>query len=305
MLRVVLLIVAVVAGGAAAWIGFRMKGEPAPVITVVQPELPAAMPEVLVAAAGLGIGQALNKDNMRWQSWPQSAIVPGYIVRSLRPEALDTLTNSFVRSRMSSGEPIRDEKLVPTNAGFLSTLLPAGKRAVAVRISVESSAGGFVLPNDRVDVLLTTASAGKADHSTRAILRNVPVLAIDQAVDDRIPEEKSKGKGKVAAIGKTATLELEPPQVEILVAGEATGTLSLALRSAADNAERAPPTRLQSSQSVRRFKVGSIDVVEIVTSKTAVETPGTHKALGPSWTPGQVAPVKQQARQNPSGGVLQ
>jgi pilus assembly protein CpaB len=270
VLRVVLLIVAVVAGGAAAWIGFHMRGEPAPVAAVVQPEIPVAMPEVLVAAADLGLGQALSKDNMRWQSWPQSAIVPGYIVRTARPDAFETLTNSFVRSRMVSGEPIRDEKLIPSNAGFLSTLLPSGKRAVAVRISVESSAGGFVLPNDRVDVLLTTTSAGKTDHATRAILRNVPILAIDQAVDDRSPEDKAKGKGKVAAIGKTATLELEPSQVEILVAGEATGTLSLALRSAADNAERAPPTRLQSTQSVRRFKAGSIDVVEIVTSRTPV-----------------------------------
>ena len=166
MLRIALLIVALAAGGAAAWVAFNMGGEPVPGATITEPATPVALQDVLVAAVDLGLGQTLTKDNMRWQSWPESALTPGYIVRSARPNALETLANSLVRGRMSAGEPIRTENLVPANAGFLSTLLPPGKRAVAVRISAESSAGGFVLPNDRVDVLLTVASAGKGEHST-------------------------------------------------------------------------------------------------------------------------------------------
>jgi pilus assembly protein CpaB len=179
-----------------------------------------------------------------------------------------------------------------------------GKRAVAVRISAENSVGGFVLPNDRVDVLLTIAPSGKSEHFTRTILRNVPVLAIDQTVDDRINNEKSRGNAVV--IGKTATLELDPSQVEILVSSEATGTISLALRSAADIAERPPLTHLPNRKSVRRVKIGSIEIVELVPSEGAAEIVGPRKILGPAWAPGQVEPNDlQRTQQNSSGVALQ
>jgi pilus assembly protein CpaB len=181
-------------------------------------------------------------------------------------------------------------------------MLPSGKRAVAVRISADSSAGGFILPNDRVDVLLTTGTPGKSENFTRTILRNVPVLAIDQAIDDQTKNEK---RGNPVVIGKTATLELDPSQVEILIASQATGGISLALRSVADIAETPPPTHLQNSQSVRRFRIGSIDVVEVVTAKKSVELAGSRKILGPAWAPGQVTPNNQQQaqQQSPGGGV--
>ena len=300
MLRIVLLIVALAAGGAAAWVAFHMGGEPAPGATITEPATPVALQDVLVAAVDLGLGQTLTKDNMRWQSWPESALTPGYIVRSAQPNALETLANSLVRGRMSAGEPIRTENLVPVNAGFLSTLLPPGKRAVAVRISAESSAGGFVLPNDRVDVLLTVASAGKGEHSTSTILRNVPVLAIDQTVDGKSKDEKDerddKNKSKAGVVGKTATLELDPSQVEILAAGDASGTISLALRSASDNAEGpppppGPPEPIPSTQTIRRVKSGSIEIVEIVTSPS----PATTTAPATGTAPGRLQEVRKAA----------
>jgi pilus assembly protein CpaB len=306
MLRIALLIVALAAGGAAAWVAFNMRGEPAPTATVTEPAAPAAMQDVLVASVDLGLGQALSKENMRWQSWPEGSLSPGYIVRSARPNALETLANSLVRDRMSAGEPIRTEKLVPANAGFLSTLLPPGKRAVAVRISAESSAGGFVLPNDRVDVLLTAATDGKGEHLTRTILRNVPVLAIDQTIDaqgkDEKDEKDEKNKSKAGVIGKTATLELDPSQVEILAAGEATGTISLALRSAADNAEGPPPLPLPpepppSTQTIKRFKSGSIEIVEIVTSPPPAPAARTapRKPFEVKRAPGRLQEVRKDA----------
>jgi pilus assembly protein CpaB len=306
MLRIALLIVALAAGGAAAWVAFHMGGEPVPGATITEPATPVALQDVLVAAVDLGLGQTLTKDNMRWQSWPESALTPGYIVRSARPNALDTLANSLVRGRMSAGEPIRTENLVPANAGFLSTLLPPGKRAVAVRISAESSAGGFVLPNDRVDVLLTVASAGKGEHSTSTILWNIPVLAIDQTVDGRSKDEKDekddKNKSKAGVVGKTATLELDPPQAEILAAGEASGTISLALRSASDNAEGPPPGPLPpepipSTQTIRRVKSGSIEVIEIVTSPSAAATtaPAPAQTSAPTQAPRRLQEVRKAA----------
>jgi len=238
MFRFIILTVALVAGGGAAWIAWTMRSEaPAPVVAQVAPV--AAMRDVLVAATDIGPGQALTKESMRWQPWPESAAQPGYISRSTRPEAMTSLLGLVVRGSVVAGEPIRDEKLGSVNSGLLSSMLPPGKRAVAVRITAANTAGGFILPNDRVDVLHTVGSTdkpeGQKDYSTRTILSNITVLAIDQTLDDKIKDDK--GKAKPIAIGKTATLLLDPRQAEALTAAEAAGTLSLALRSTADNAE--------------------------------------------------------------------
>jgi pilus assembly protein CpaB len=302
MLRIALLIFALAAGGAAAWVVVLMRSEPAPVTNVIQEPLTR---DVLVATADLGSGATLIKENMGWQSWPESSLSSAYITRSARPDALETLANSYVRNRMSSGEPIRDENLLPATGGFLSTLLSSGKRAVGVRITAESTAGGFILPNDRVDVLLTVALQGQSEHFTRTILRNVPVLAIDQSVDDRSKDEKVKAKAVI--IGRTATLELDPEQAEILTAGEATGTISLALRSVTDNGEKPPITRVQSSQSVTSSMVGSIRIYHITTSNTPVEITAPTMALGPAWAPPQktMPREQQQAQQGDTGSAIQ
>ena len=238
---------------------------------------------------------------MRWQSWPESALNSAYITRSARPDALETLANSYVRNHMSAGEPIRDENLLPATGGFLSTLLSSGKRAIGVRITAESTAGGFILPNDRVDVLLTVALQGQSDHFTRTILRNVPVLAIDQSVDDRSQDEKTKAKA--AIVGRTATLELDPRQAEILTSGEATGTISLALRSVTDNGEKQSTIGTQSSQSVSSSMVGTMKIYHITTSNTAAEITEPAMPLGPAWAPPQEAapPEQQQVQQGGSG----
>jgi pilus assembly protein CpaB len=241
MFRFIILFVALVAGGGAAWIAFTMRSEPvAP--TVVQETAPAATRDVLVASTDLAPGQTLTKESMQWQPWPESAAQRTYIDRAARPDAIASLVGAVVRSKMIAGEPIRDDKLGLLNAGLLSSMLPSGKRAVAVRITAENTAGGFIMPNDRVDVLHTLGSLdkpeGQKDYTTRTILTNITVLAIDQTLDERNKDEKSKAKS--TAVGKTATLELSPRQAELLTAAEAAGTLSLALRSTADHAEVAP-----------------------------------------------------------------
>jgi pilus assembly protein CpaB len=231
-----------VAGGGAAWIAFTMRAEPAAPITV-QEAAPPATSDVLVATTDLSPGQVLTKESLRWQAWPESAVLPAYVNRSTRPDALAGMVGAVVRSKLIAGEPIRDDKLGPVSNGLLSSMLPAGKRAVAVRITAEKTAGGLILPNDRVDVLHTMESGDKAegqkDYTTRTILTNIVVLAVDQTLNETNKDEK--GKPKAAPVGKTVTLELDPRQAEVLVAAEASGTISLALRSAADNAEVAPP----------------------------------------------------------------
>jgi pilus assembly protein CpaB len=270
MLRIALLILALAAGGGAAYVALQLSRDPVPdKATTARPT--TAMQDVLVAATDLGLGQALTKENMRWVSVPENTLGPGDIVRSARPDALDGLTNWLVRSRIGAGEPIRDAKLIPSTGSFLATVLPSGMRAVAVRISAENTAGGFILPGDRVDVLVTAAPLIGANgtqrtnmHVTRTILSNVLVLAIDQTVDDKSKDDKDKGKAGV--IGHTATLELDPLQVEQLATAQAMGAISLALRSVADNGETSVPLRTRTTNTISRVRIGSIEVVRIARS---------------------------------------
>jgi pilus assembly protein CpaB len=125
---------------------------------------------------------------LRWQAWPENLLNPVYVTRTSRPDAIDALAGAIIRNRMAAGEPVREENLIPRHAGYLATVLPPGKRALAVRVSAESTAGGFILPNDRVDVL---HSDGKSPVS-RTVLSNVRVLAIDQVVDDTTKNDSSK-----------------------------------------------------------------------------------------------------------------
>src|SRR5712671_1239075 len=140
---------------------------------------------------------------------------------------------SIARAPFIAGEPIREPKLVRANgSGFMAAILPAGMRAVSTEISPETGAGGFILPNDRVDVILSKREKNpdrgiSADIvNSEVILSNVRVLGIDQA-----PKEKD---GQTSVVGKTVTLELKPEQAETLARARQSGTMSLALRSIAD-----------------------------------------------------------------------
>jgi pilus assembly protein CpaB len=156
-----------------------------------------------------------------------NAISPGFITRAGNPDAVKSFNGLMVRSHFVAGRTDPREKISRTS-NLLAAMLPAGKRAVAIRISVESTAGGFILPNDRVDVIQTLGRLGEAQNETssRILLTNIRVLAVDQKTDDP--------KGQAVAVGKTATLELSPDQAEAIATGQASGALSLALRSASD-----------------------------------------------------------------------
>ena len=170
---------------------------------------------------------------MQWQTWPAATARSTFIRRSERPDATTQVAGSIARAPFIAGEPIREQKLVRADgAGFMAAILPTGMRAVSTEISPETGAGGFILPNDRVDVILSKREknpdrTGPADVvNSEIILANVRVLAIDQA-----PKEKD---GQNVVVGKTVTLELKPEQAETLARARQTGTLALALRSIAD-----------------------------------------------------------------------
>jgi pilus assembly protein CpaB len=253
MLRVVIFIIAIGAGGLAGWLALSMQSADTPAIAAA-PAPQEPMEDVLVASAELPQGQALNEAGVRWQSWPKAAVNPGFISRAAKPDALTSLQGAVVRSHFVAGEPIREEKLARVSAGLLATLLPSGKRAVAIRVSVESTAGGFILPNDRVDVVQTLPAQAGGGIFSRILLSNIRVLAVDQKADET--------KGQAVVVGKTVTLELNPAQTEIIASAQAASSLSLSLRSLADSGE-IPVEPQEISRSVRILRGGRSEVVSV------------------------------------------
>lgn len=220
--RIAILAIAAVAAVFAALLVQGMVGGKKSAPAAVQK---TDMTEVLVAAQDLPIGRVIKGGDLKWLAWPKSALSPAYVTKTASPAALEEHMEGIVRQPMLAGEPATTNKIVKSgSAGFMAAMLAPGARAVSVKISAETGAGGFILPNDRVDVLVT-AKNGRNPVS-RTILTNVRVLAIDQSF-------REKGSDGVA-VGKTATLELTPPQAEVLAQSEALGTVSLALRSLAD-----------------------------------------------------------------------
>ena len=230
--RIVVLGIAIAAGGVAALLAGRSHEPEAP-----KPEAPAPALEtvdVLVAKADLGRGQVLDTSQIGWQTWPAAAANASFIKRTARPDAINQFSGAIVRVPVAAGQPIYDPMVVfAKGSGFLAAVLPKGMRAAAIDISPDSDAGGFVLPEDHVDILLTRhdkaaeRTSGIERIITDTILQNVRVLAVDQAADDK--------NGQKVILGKTATVELTPEQAETLASARQLGSLSLALRSLVDS----------------------------------------------------------------------
>lgn len=247
--RIVVLAIALGAGAVALYLA--SASETTTPATQVAVELPTV--EVLVAKSELPLGHTITANDIRWQVWPASAASVGVLRRNDRNHADTEIVGMMTRSTFVEGEPIREIKLVRTDgAGFMAAVLTSGMRAVSTEISPETGAGGFILPNDRVDVLLSKRDKS-ADRGTtidvitsEVILSNIRVLAIDQA-----PKEKD---GQNTVVGKTATLEVKPEQAETLAQARQSGTLSLALRALAD-------ANLPDVQIVDRQRKDSVNVI--------------------------------------------
>lgn len=227
--RLFIMGVAVVAAAAAGYLALNLTRRPA-TVAAVERTVVEKMPtiDILVAKSSMPVGARLNADNIGWMGWPEDGLVEGLITRDERPEALSELEGSIVRLPMFVGEPVRTEKIVDSSDRVMSALLPAGKRAVATEISVATSAGGFILPNDRVDVIMVRRNPGGEGFITEVILSNIRVLAIDQRIEET-------ADGSRTAVGSTATLELDPEQAKIVtVAQQMADRLTLSLRSVAD-----------------------------------------------------------------------
>ncbi|WP_440984218.1 Flp pilus assembly protein CpaB [Shinella sumterensis] len=234
--RIIILAVAVVSAGVAGFLALQVarKGGVSAVETQTVLEREPTV-KVLVATESLPVGTRLNANSVAWADWPKGSVVEGFITEQSRPDAIQTLDGAIARMPIFNGEPVRQEKIVDSSSRIMSSLLPAGKRAVATEITVATGAGGFILPNDRVDLIMVRKEKNGDKYRTETVLNTVRVLAIDQQVQE-------KDDGSKAVVGTTATLELTPDQTKVLaVAQQMADRLSLALRSVAD--AREPDTK--------------------------------------------------------------
>src|SRR5215216_4774061 len=215
--RIVVLAIAVGAGGIAAYLASGSDSKPP-----AEPVAQLQTVDVLVAKSDIGLGQTVTADDMVWQTWPAATASNSFIRRNERPDATTQIAGSIARAPFIAGEPIREPKLVKANgSGFMAAILPTGMRAISTEISPETGAGGFILPNDRVDVILSKREKnpdgrGSDVVQSEIILSNIRVLAIDQA-----PKEK---EGVNSLVGRTVTLELKPEQAETLARARQSGT---------------------------------------------------------------------------------
>lgn len=237
--RALLLLVAILAGGAAAYMvaGREPDLPPAPVAEpVAAPETPQV--RVLVATDRIAVGQRVTGSLVSWQPWPQDGVREDFITEQMNPDAEAELAGQLARTAILPGEPIRAEKLLEGSSSFLALMLKPGNRAVAVSVSPASASGGFISADDRVDVLLTRPWGNTQVAET--ILRNVRVLAIDgkfgDAPEGPVPDGPVKPGNAAFSSGVIATLELDPMAAEVLTRAEASGQLTLALRAATDTA---------------------------------------------------------------------
>ena len=215
-----------VALGVAGFTAFLARGWLTTGTQTNTPTVHAAAPaqtEVLVAKMDIPTGVLIKQDQLRWQVWPDQNLSETYIRKGQR--SLDAYIGTVARTAIAAGEPITDARLVkPGEQGFLAAVLAPGMRAVTVGISATSGIAGFIFPGDHVDLVLSHSVKvdGANRRASETVLTDVRVLAIDQSLNS--PKENA------AHVGKTATLEVTPKQVEQINVARQIGGLSLSLR---------------------------------------------------------------------------
>ncbi|SDG60882.1 Flp pilus assembly protein CpaB [Pelagibacterium luteolum] len=268
--RILLIVVAIVAGGLAAFLATRSNGpgEVQEAQVEIQQE---ARERVLVATGPIGLGQRITPEDVSWQDWPQGAVRAEYITASAVPDAAAQVTGAVARFEFFPGEPIREAKLVTSEQGYLSAVLSEGMRAVSVSVSPDSASGGYIVPNDRVDVVLTRSGADFSE----TILNNIRVLAIGK----RLGESGTTGaapnpedpRSQVFDTAQIATFEVTPGQSEVLLQAGTVGRLALVLRSVVDFAEGpgTEPGQSDTVQTVRLIRNGQTQVISTQAGRTS------------------------------------
>jgi pilus assembly protein CpaB len=223
---ILFLIAALLAGGTAVLVRSSLNRQPVVATTPAPLTPPAPQKTVLVAAVAIARGQILRSGDLTWRPWPESALAPDYIVSGAEPQK--SFAGWVAREPFTAGEPIVKAKIVaPGDHGFLAAVLDPGMRAVSIAVDPTSDVSGFILPGDRVDVLvnLTSTEGSGQRRAAETVVRGVRVIAVDQRPDS---------KDGQPVVARTVTLEVTSKQSEIVALAGDMGKLSLSLRSLAE-----------------------------------------------------------------------
>ena len=177
---------------------------------------------IVVATVDLGLADTVTSQHIKLVSWPKASVPPGALRTSAEAEG------RVVRSSVVAGEPLIDGKLAPQlsgRGGIMPMLIPEGQRGVTIRVDEAMRESGFVLPNSRVDVLVSMPKAATNEKVAKVILQDVTVLASGQTVEM---------KDNKPVTNTTVTLALTPQQVERLAVAQSEGRLMLVQRNLRD-----------------------------------------------------------------------
>jgi pilus assembly protein CpaB len=261
-LRIIVLVVAIGAAGMAALLLGGFFGKRSEATAAAGPAV--AMTEVLVASTDLEVGTAVKAENLAWQKWPKDAVSPAFITKDANPAALEDMIGAVARTTIFAGEPATDTKMVKAEtSSFMAAVLTPGMRAVSVEISEETGAGGFILPNDRVDVIVTIDAGndegGAKRVMSRTLLQNIRILAVGQTFRDNAAGEASEDSKTLSA--KTATLEVSPAEAELIEHAARGGKLSLTLRGLTGADTPIATLRVPQDQSGRQRSGSTITII--------------------------------------------
>lgn len=250
--RIALLVVALAAGGLAAF--FAMQNQPPsaqPVVAQAEPQVvPEARAQVLVAKQMIEVGDRVDADAIGWADWPLDAVQSDYVTLSASPEAVGEYTDMVARYAIFPGDPVSPQKLSQNGSGLLSAVLGQGVRGVSVMVTAQSASGGFIKPDDHVDVVLTRQANGTLVSDT--ILSNVQILAINAQLAGTATGSEAEGADANVFTGSAiATLALDQKQAEVVINASSVGTLSLVLRSSVDFASAENATENGADQAIR------------------------------------------------------
>ena len=251
-IRIIILLLALAAAGGAAFLVMQLsqpqvRTEIVSKDKLVVEEMEVSKVEVLTVTRDIAIGETVKAEDLQWSPWPEANVVEGYYLQTAAPTSIETLTGAVIKAALFKGEPVLPQKIaMKGEQGLLAALMEPDMRAISVEISAESASGGFILPNDRVDLILTYDQKGDPERGiiertvATTIVQNVRVLAIDQNFS-------TEAEGEIARLGSTATLEVSPREAELLAMGQRLGEVSLSLRpldNKISGTERDPRTEL-------------------------------------------------------------
>src|SRR5262249_25472867 len=201
--------------------------------------------DILVVTRDVREGVPLAAGDLEWRRFPQTSVAPSFIKKSAQADAQTALTGAITRRAFASGEPVAQGSILqPDGHGAMATQLPPGYRAVAVEIESSTAAGGYIQPNDRVDVIVTTklnvqGADGRSQEQVRSdvILEDVRVMALDDKVQTEVSAD-----GPAPIRAEVAVLELTAADAQTLALAKELGKVSLALRGVEEEAPgyRAP-----------------------------------------------------------------